>query len=377
MLMELMGQLCRYLVVILSEAKSLPCCVHLLHGSSSFASLRMTWVSMACVFRKTVAGVSGVCVILALLAGLSHGYAADETGADGGPVPLVVRADIDRSVITIGDKVRYTLTVTADPSVEFDMPPFGEEVAGFAILDHGIEEERDRAGRCVATQWYLLDTYTVDTYVIVPAAVTYRDESGEEKRVSAPPVSVRVESLLDRPGAEDELRDIKPPVSVPRPRAGYYIATGAVGVLALGGLALWIVRRRRGRVAEPPLPPWQTAYAQLAHLRDMDLPAKGEIDRYYVHLSDIVRHYIENRFGLHAPDMTTEEFLAVVAGGAGLPQRHESLLTTFLSHCDMVKFAKYGPTEEETLDAFDTAVRFVDETAYGLAPETEPQEVAA
>jgi len=329
-----------------------------------------------CSRNSLVRGPSRTCLMM-LTVVIAGAECTCYAAADAASVPLVVRAAVDRSVITIGDKIRYTLTVTADPDVEFDLPPLGEEVAGFAILDHGVGQERDREGRRVASQWYLLDTYTVDTYVIVPAAVTYRDESGQEHAVTAPPVTVRVESLLDKAGETDELHDVKPPVSVPGPKTVYYAAAAVVGVLALAGLAVWQIRRRRERKAEPPMPPWQIAYSQLAQLRSMELPAKGEIELYYVHLSDIVRHYIENRFGLRAPEMTTEEFLAVVARGAGLPQRHELLLTTFLSHCDMVKFARYGPTDTEMLDAFDAAVRFVDETAYGLEPEPQPAEAAA
>jgi len=315
---------------------------------------------------------------MSLTLGIGCSVGATAESADRSDnVPVNVRAAVDRSVITIGDRVRYSLTVEADPSVEFELPPFGEELGGFSILDHGVEETRDRSGRHVASQWYELDTYTVDTYVIVPAAIAYRDESGEQHTVAVPPVTVRVESLLDKSGEEDQLRDIKPPVSIARPKTPYYIGAGIAGMAALCAAAVWLVRRRRSRAAEPPLPPWQVAYAQLARLREMDLPGEGKIDLYYVYLSDIVRHYIENRFGLRAPEMTTEEFLAVVAGGVGLPQGHEQLLTTFLSNCDMVKFARYGPSREEMMSAFESAVRFVDETAYGLAAEPELQEVAA
>ena len=329
-----------------------------------------------CSRNSLAKGPSLLCVMMFVLV-IARASCICYAAADAASVPLAVRAGVDRSVINIGDKIRYTLTVTADPDIEFDLPPLGEEVAGFAILDHGIEDGRDREGRRVASQWYLLDTYMVDTYVIVPASVMYRDESGREHAVVAPPVTVRVESLLDQAGVENELRDIKRPVSVPGPKTAYYVAAAVVGALILAGLAVWRIRRRREMKAEPPLPPWQIAYAQLAQLREMDLPGKGEIGMYYVHLSDIVRHYIENRFGLRAPEMTTEEFLSVVAGGVGLPDRHETLLTTFLSHCDMVKFARYGPTETEMLDAFDAALRFVDETAYGLEPEPQPAEAAA
>ena len=36
---------------------------------------------------------------------------------------------------------------------------------------------------------------------------------------------------------------------------------------------------------------------------------KGRIKEFYERISNILRHYIEHRFDLHAPERTTEEFL--------------------------------------------------------------------
>lgn len=291
--------------------------------------------------------------------------------------PIVAKAEVDRSVINISDKIRYTLAVSAAPGIEFDMPEFGEDVAGFAILDHGRDEWRDNDGRYVATQWYLLDTYVVDTYIIAPAGVSYTDANGEAATIKPLSVTVRVESLLDTAEPGEGLHDIKPPAEVQGPRTGYYIVTGIVLVVAVSATVVWLIRRRREKNALPPMPPWQIAYGQLSYLLSLELRETGEVGMYYVHLSDIVRHYIENMFGLRAPEMTTEEFLTVVSSGAGLKREHETLLTDFLSHCDMVKFAMYGPTESEMTDVFDSAMRFVNETAYGDPVAHAVDEVAA
>jgi hypothetical protein len=94
----------------------------------------------------------------------------------------------------------------------------------------------------------------------------------------------------------------------------------------------------------------------------MDLPGKGQVKEYYTRLSDIVRHYLENRFSYRAPEMTTEEFLSFVRGSSRLAGKHKELLADFLSKCDMVKFAKYGPTPIEILDSFKAAESLVEQT---------------
>jgi hypothetical protein len=106
----------------------------------------------------------------------------------------------------------------------------------------------------------------------------------------------------------------------------------------------------------------EIAYEELAKLKAMDLPAKGMIKEYYIRLSDIARRYIENRFSYRAPEMTTEEFLNYIKISGELGPEHRDLLKNFLTQCDMVKFAKYGPTPLEILDSFKLAEKFVDQT---------------
>jgi len=93
----------------------------------------------------------------------------------------------------------------------------------------------------------------------------------------------------------------------------------------------------------------------------MGLVEKGEIERFFVILSAILREYIENRFLVRAPERTTEEFLEEAARDRAL-QGHRSRLGEFLSLCDQVKFARYTPEESAIQGAFDVTKRFLEET---------------
>jgi len=117
---------------------------------------------------------------------------------------------------------------------------------------------------------------------------------------------------------------------------------------------------------------YDIAYEELDKLKKMDLPNHGRIKEYYVILSDITRHYLENRFNFRAPEMTTEEFLESVKKAPQLTVEHKKVLKEFLSQCDMVKFAKYGPTPIEILDSFKSAEALVDGTKI---EEKEDEEV--
>jgi hypothetical protein len=77
---------------------------------------------------------------------------------------------------------------------------------------------------------------------------------------------------------------------------------------------------------------------------------------------------LEERFDFHAPERTTEEFLRELAGTKLLLPEQKESLGEFLASCDLVKFAKYEPGENELRELHNSAVRLVDETE----PQSEP-----
>jgi hypothetical protein len=87
-------------------------------------------------------------------------------------------------------------------------------------------------------------------------------------------------------------------------------------------------------------------------------------------VSDTIRVYLEERFNFRAPERTTEEFLYELQNTELLTPDQKQSLGEFLSRCDLVKFARYEPTETELRDLYDSAVRLVDETE---PPALDPQ----
>jgi hypothetical protein len=112
----------------------------------------------------------------------------------------------------------------------------------------------------------------------------------------------------------------------------------------------------------PALPAWEKAYQELEALRRENLLDKGLFKEFFTRVSDIARYYMENRFNIHAPHMTTEEFLYYLGISGYLNENQKNALKDFLNSCDMVKFAKYAPTVNEALTNFDLAKRLVDDT---------------
>ncbi|NOX57792.1 MAG: hypothetical protein GXP29_02910, partial [Planctomycetes bacterium] len=139
---------------------------------------------------------------------------------------------------------------------------------------------------------------------------------------------------------------------------------GGVGVLIFCGLlGVFLVRKyRRGDALVATIPPHEWAFAQLRALADSGLIEAGEFRPFYYRLSEITRTYIELRFGLMAPERTTEEFLDEMRSSNALDETDQAQLQPFLAACDRVKYALYEPTTTEIEGVFNAARDFVERT---------------
>jgi hypothetical protein len=168
-----------------------------------------------------------------------------------------------------------------------------------------------------------------------------------------------------RAGTEaNDIRGLKDPVKVPMDLEGYWWMLAFL----LAGVALLIwkrfLRRLRQRfLAKPeprPIPPHvrarQRLHAALAHISD---------PRWFCfEVSETLRVYLEERFRLRAPERTTEEFLTELQTSRVLDQTQKNSLAEFLQSCDLVKFARFEPTETALRELHESAMRLVDETQF-------------
>ena len=173
-------------------------------------------------------------------------------------------------------------------------------------------------------------------------------------------------SLMSSPVHADELRDVKPPVDLPS--SPWPLIITAVVIAAGLAFAVWYWFRHMHKFLKPVVvkTSWELAYERLQNLRQRDLFGQGMAKEHFIELSTIARKYIEDRFDIHAPEMTTEEFLDHVKNTPLIETKHKEILKSFLRLSDMVKFAKYPPSADEALQSFELAKKFVDDTKAEL-----------
>lgn len=133
---------------------------------------------------------------------------------------------------------------------------------------------------------------------------------------------------------------------------------------ALVALVVALVRYVARRVREHRMSPIERAWVELDRLIKKGLPGRGRYKDFYVELTMVVRRYIQRRYGIKAPHMTTEEFLRAA--------KPSDELRVFLESADMIKFAGVEATPETADDATESARRYLETDSSRTVREGPP-----
>lgn len=123
----------------------------------------------------------------------------------------------------------------------------------------------------------------------------------------------------------------------------------------------------------PPLPPDTRALQRLEKLRQQQLWQQDMVKEYYTELTDTVRVYLEESYGIQSTEMTTYQTLEAFRGCRGCNEENASTLGQILQAADMVKFAKSSPQPYQHDLALNQSITFVKNTAaLNPGPESTP-----
>jgi hypothetical protein len=157
----------------------------------------------------------------------------------------------------------------------------------------------------------------------------------------------------------NDIRDIQPPIEIPTGWEWLWWALAALAIIVVVIIVWrWWQKRRAQVVFVPPVP----AHIRAKQKLDEALALIAQPKPFVIAVSDTARAYLEERFNFRAPERTTEEFLRELSGTDLLAAEQKDSLGNFLESCDLVKFAKYEPGENELRGLHGSAVKLVEET---------------
>jgi hypothetical protein len=297
--------------------------------------------------------------------------AADSIERESTRGPVRVQLLVTPAEPVIGDVVELELVVEAEPGVEILMPEFGEALGRFEIVDFAPSEQESVSGGVIARQKYRLQPAHSGSQAIPPLRVEFVDRRAGQQ--PAPAGEDAYEILTERilldiapilaEGEPLELRprypDLGPRKSLSR-NPWLWLIGLAVVIAALGPFAwrAFVAARERQRRQSA----YDVARAGLDSLLASGRPNADTMDAFYVQLSLIVRSYLEDRFALRSPELTTQEFLTEMGRSPDLARSHQRLLQSFLEEADLVKFAGLRPSDEAVAASIAAAEQFLSET---------------
>lgn len=292
---------------------------------------------------------------------------------------ILVESFVDRSTITVGDPITYTLTITRAESVVVEPPEMGINLGQFEIRDYEIvEPQTTQTGGITESYSYVISVYDVGEFEIPPVTILYTDTEGHKREINSQAIQITVESV--KPSEAEDILDIKPPVDILGTRNIYL--WGAVALLlvliSLTVLFLWKRKRARGDVEEeklgPPRPAHEIAFEELERIESLNFIEQGLIKELYTEVSEVMRRYVGHRYYIITMELTTAELVDSMRD-AEIGEEHIETIRLFLEECDLVKFAKYIPPEESMYELVPKARAIVDATMETLlAPFPEKKE---
>jgi hypothetical protein len=318
--------------------------------------------------------------------------------------PVKVTVQVWPAEPRLGDPIHLRLTAESQAGVSIDLPYQEAALGRFKVSTYDRSEQR-QGDRRVQIQDYVLDAPSSGRHRIPPFRLEMLDpraapagsgsagsgsagsgSAGSGSAGATPAAPATVEILTEEvPLVIAELDVASTSATLPPPRARLSPDVGGwswVTWVVVGVGALWLVlgalllrRFSARRTVRIKMTAYDDAVARLRVLEEGGAPAGDAADAWFVELSGVVRRYLEARYDIRAPELTTEEFLREARRAAGLTAEHRELLSSFMARCDRVKFAGYRPESEESLTTLRAARGFIEDTR--LRPHTAAHAEAA
>ena len=303
-----------------------------------------------------------------------------ETGSGG----IGLKVESETKVIDPARSVFLRMELRTPHDRSAVMPDLRDRVVGFSLVEDFSEEpQKETDGSTVqVTNWRLVpepcaDVYKIKPFVVKASPVIWKAQSDEGKFsfIGGP---LYFENPAAREpvtgGMETDPKKDLPPLSWRLVLGAGCLVLGAVAVI----FAIWFaIRYIARRVKEHRMSPIERAWVELDRLLKKGLPGRGRYKDFYVELTMVVRRYVQRKYGIKAPHLTTEEFFAELQNSNTQTLDNSNTLRRFLESADLVKFAGVEATPEMADEATDSAKNYLSQDNRDhLAKETVCQSVS-
>lgn len=279
---------------------------------------------------------------------------------------VTVEAKIDSLQILIGEQAKIQLQVAMDSKQKASFPHLadtlikGVEIVEISKIDTQYLNDKQRL---LLTREYIITSFDSALYYLPPLSVMVDDKQYKSKALALKVYSIPVDTLNpDHFFGQKEI--MKAPFAWEDWRGVIGLSLLALSLLAL--LVYLIIRIRDNKPIirrikiEPKIPPHILAMEHIEKVKEEKSWQKNQHKEYYTELTEIIRTYIQDRFGFNALEMTSSEIIDKLLELKDKNDLNE--LKSLFQTADLVKFAKHNPLINENDANLINAIEFINET---------------
>ena len=278
---------------------------------------------------------------------------------------------LDTNQIRIGEQLHLDINVWHPPGVSVRFPEIGDTlVKGIEVLEAYPRDTAVEDKNMKISQRYRLTSFDSGFYEIPP--LKFGINSGQwSDSIESNPMYLLVHSVA----VDSTIYDVKAPIHLPLSFLEVFpFVMGGLALVAAVYLVVWYLRRRRMSkgllIPERPQEPAHViALRELDRLREEKLWQRSEFKTYYTRLTEIIRQYIERRYGIPAMEMTSYEILDAWKLEEQPEEDLAAQLNRLLNLADLVKFAKEKPLASDNEENLERAYEFVKRTVHVVKTE--------
>ena len=291
---------------------------------------------------------------------------------------VVVEMKLDTAEILVGQQVQLTTSVTTDAGKQVQFPSYNKEkelVKGLEVVNHSNVDTAylNNNKRVKLSRKYTVTAFDSAFFSIPPMEVNVAGKSYTAKS----PVGLKVNTVTVDTTKLDQFAG--PHAVVPQSfiwRNHLYLLC-IVSWIILGLIFIIGIRLTRRKplttkkVITPQIPPFKqaiTALNKLSVKTNLDLESEKA---FYVALTDLLRVYLQRRYGVYAMEKTTSEIIDAMTDK--IEDRQIVNLKSVFESADLVKFAKVITTELEKSKYKKTVEDFLNETVDDSMEHPEPE----
>lgn len=283
--------------------------------------------------------------------------------------PISLKASLDSAHIIMGKQTTLHIEIVDNNGVNGALPILDADtiIAEIEVISKSQADTIDlENNRRQINQDIIIQSFDSGLYTIPPIQYIVGKDTFKANPLALKVIPVSVDSLQTIHGQAD--------VIYPNSRwydflpdfiTDYWGWILVVIIIILGAILALLLYKKKLPIALTPaqkeIPPYELAIQLLERLRDEKLCERGQEKEFYTRLTDILRSYIDSRFGINAMEMTSTQIIESLNSNNETVDS-KSYVEQVLEIADFVKFAKVRPLPDDNVKSYNWALQFVKET---------------